>query len=92
MNTLPIFARYETILAVIPGSTDRDRVLIVKEVKAGQADHIELRQQSYGDGVGWFTQNSLTLAADQVEQLRSALALAANAPQAFTPRPTIFRP
>lgn len=73
MDTLPLFARFETILGVIPGATDRDRILIAKIVSPGDVDLVEMRQQSFGDGVGWFTQSSIPLMPDQVTLLGNTL-------------------
>jgi hypothetical protein len=73
MDTLPIFARFETILAVLPGITERDRILIAKIVSRGCDDVVELRQQSFGDGVGWFTQSSIPMTAEQAASFGNAI-------------------
>lgn len=73
MNTIPLYRRYETVLGVLPADTERERVLIIKTVTPGLEDRLELRQQTFGDGVGWFTQTSLPLSPSQVQQLRSTL-------------------
>lgn len=69
-------AQFETILGVLPGATDQERVLIIQEVTPGRGARLELRQQTYGEGVGWFTQVTLPLTSDQVSDLRCALSLA----------------
>ena len=67
----------EVILAEIPGSCDSERLLVVH--RHGQNRHgegytrIELRQQTWGEGIGWFTQNTMPLEPQQVGQLRGAL-------------------
>ena len=67
----------EVILAEIPGSCDNERLLVVH--RHGQNRHgegytrIELRQQTWGEGIGWFTQNTMPLEPQQVGQLRGAL-------------------
>jgi hypothetical protein len=38
---------------------------------------LEMRQQSWSDGIGWFTQNTIHLECDQVDELRYALSAAA---------------
>jgi len=62
----------ETLLATLPGSTERERVLVV-HIHGSETSRMELRQQSWGEGVGWFTQSSVELAPQQVGQLRLAL-------------------
>lgn len=85
MTTLPLFERSEAILAVLDGATERDRVLLVKLTAAGMDDRIELRQQTFGDGVGWFTQATIPLQSDQVSAMCDTLK--ANASQAAVPTP-----
>ncbi len=62
----------EVILAVIPGSTEKDRLVIAHRQTAGDS-RIELRQQTWGEGIGWFTQHSLPLEPHQAAQLRATL-------------------
>jgi len=62
----------EIILSTIDGSSDQDRLLLVLCSKP-EGSHVELRQQSFGDGIGWFTQSTIRLEANQVAELRSAL-------------------
>ena len=62
----------ETILSVIPGADDQQRLVLVLCQAAGSS-RLELRQQSWGEGVGWFTQTSLPIDHDQVPQIRGAL-------------------
>lgn len=38
---------------------------------------MELRQQSFAESVGWFTQSTVVLEPDQVAQLRTALGMTA---------------
>lgn len=63
----------ETVLTTIPGKDDDQRVLAVLVHETGQASRIELRQQSWGEGLGWFTQSTVQLAPHQVAHLRAAL-------------------
>jgi len=75
----------DVVLAVLEGSLESERALLVHcRVKTGSS-LIELRQQSWGDGVGWFTQSSVQLEPDQVSQLRLAL----GAPKAKSTRERI---
>ena len=69
-------SQQETVLADLPGSTDRDRTLLVMRQRPGQDPLVELRQQTWGEGVGWFTQSSVALATHQVAGLRNALGIA----------------
>ena len=64
----------ETILATLPGASDRDRVLVVLCQAAG-GTHVEIRQQSWGEGLGWYTQSSVQLEPQQVAGMRQALGL-----------------
>jgi hypothetical protein len=66
--------RPETVLATLPGESDRERVLVVMAVTA-DGSRVEIRQQSWGDGLGWFTQSSVQLQPDQVAGMRQALGL-----------------
>ena len=62
----------ETVLSTIDGSVETERLVLVHIRRVGES-HLELRQQSWGEGIGWFTQSSLPLAPHQVGQLRNAL-------------------
>jgi hypothetical protein len=62
----------ENTLATLPGSVENERVLIVL-VQSAAGSQMELRQQSFGDGIGWFTQSSVTLEPAQVAGLKNAL-------------------
>ena len=75
----------ETVLSTIAGASDEERLLVVlihsvavpihslAVLGSAGASRLELRQQSWGDGVGWFTQSRVELRPDQVADLRSAL-------------------
>ena len=62
----------ETVLTAIPGLSEEERLLLVLCHYSG-GSHMELRQQSWGIGVGWFTQSSVRLAPHQVAELRNSL-------------------
>jgi hypothetical protein len=64
----------ETVLATLPGAADCERVLVVM-VQTADGSHVEIRQQSWGEGFGWFTQNSVHLEPHQVAGMRQALGL-----------------
>lgn len=79
----------ETILNVIPGSAPDERLLIVLRSDGGP-NICELRQQSWGEGVGWYTQSNIQIGLDQVGPLRQALGTSAclSAQQQPAPRPS----
>lgn len=64
----------ETVLATLPGNSDRERVLVAL-VQGETGSHVEIRQQSWGEGYGWFTQSSVQLEPQQVAGMRQALGL-----------------
>lgn len=66
----------ETILSAIPALSDKDRLIVVL-VQSAEGSRLELRQQSYGEGVGWFTQSTVQMEPGQVAQLRNSLGQAA---------------
>ncbi len=61
----------DVVLATIPGGSDQDRLQVVLSHDLDGRSTISLRQQSWGGGVGWFTQASLDLTPDQLRQLRA---------------------
>jgi hypothetical protein len=63
----------ETILATLPGSSDSERLLLVLVPCPQGGTQLELRQQSFAAGLGWFNQSTVTLEAGQVALLRQAL-------------------
>lgn len=62
----------ETELSAVYGANDRERLLVVL-CHAEAGSHLELRQQSWSDGLGWFTQSTVRLEPHQVASLRGAL-------------------
>jgi hypothetical protein len=76
----------ETILSAIPALSDKERLVVVLVQRDGDS-RLELRQQSYGEGVGWFTQSTVQLEPGQVAQLKNSLGHAtAGSPAARLPR------
>jgi hypothetical protein len=73
---LPPMPATETILSTLPAS-EKDRLLLVLVQRSGEGSRMELRQQSFSPGVGWFTQSTVELEPTQVSQLRSALGMTA---------------
>ena len=79
--------RQDVVLAVLEGTLESERTLLVHRETANGGSIVELRQQSWGDGVGWFTQSSVQLEPEQVSQLRLAL----GAPKAIALRASVSR-
>src|SRR5687767_13203273 len=77
----------ETILSTISGTSESERLLLVLST-APDHSRIELRQQSFGEGIGWFTQSTITLEPSQVAELRAALGTGTRGP---SPLPKQFR-
>lgn len=71
-------------LTVLPGATDQERILVVLSHTAS-GSVIELQQQSWGEGVGWFTQSTLPLQPCQAAALRQALGGSGQASPAARP-------
>ena len=63
----------ETLLTTIPGADDDERLELVLCISADGENRLELRQQSWGEGVGWYTQGTIELSPHQVADLRNAL-------------------
>ncbi|EAQ81130.1 hypothetical protein [Blastopirellula marina] len=72
----------EYTVNTVYASTDGERTAVVVCTNDAGDSHIEVRQQSWGgDRVGWFTQSSIRLAADQLAPMRQALGQAGAMPQ-----------
>jgi hypothetical protein len=63
----------ETVLSTLPGSKETERVQLVLCNKPNEIACIELRQQSFAPGLGWFNQSTVTLEPSQVAALRLSL-------------------
>lgn len=66
-------ACHEWVLANLPGASGNDRLVVVLLREFGAGNRLELRQQTWADGLGWFTQSSLPISAEQLTGLRAAL-------------------
>jgi len=62
----------ETTLAILAGSSETERVLLVL-TDGNSSSVVEMRQQSWGEGVGWFTQSHVQLEPQQVAELKRTL-------------------
>ena len=65
----------ETVLSTIPAASEAERLLLVMVKKPEVGSCVELRQQSFSKGIGWFTQSTVQLEPGQVAALRNALGL-----------------
>jgi hypothetical protein len=66
MSTEPV------LIAALPGKSDNDRLALF--LNPGSASGtLALCQQSWADGIGWFTQSKVDVDASQVGSLRQAL-------------------
>jgi len=65
----------ETILSAIPSASELERVAVVFCTDESNGSRIELRQQTWGEGVGWFTQSSIALEPHQIAELRNTLGM-----------------
>jgi hypothetical protein len=82
-----MIAAGEVVLSTISGTTDTERLMVVLCNRPGEGSRLELRQQSFGDGIGWFTQSTMALEPSQVAELRTALGMGGGP----SPLPRSFR-
>ena len=66
----------ETILSSLPAAVENERILVFLVQSPGEGSHVVLRQQSFGEGIGWFTQSTIGLEPGQVAALKNALGVA----------------
>ena len=76
----------ETILTTIPATVETERLLVVLVRSADHGSRMELRQQSFSNGIGWFTQSTVQLEPGQVAALRNSLGSSAGRPSPRLPR------
>jgi hypothetical protein len=63
----------ETILTTIPAAIETERLVVVLVRSVEHGSRMELRQQSFSKGIGWFTQSTVQLEPGQVAALRNSL-------------------
>ena len=68
MNNQPI------ILATIPSDQDDQRLQVIMDQEAS-GTKLRVEQQSFGNGIGWYTQSSVEIAPDQLPVLRQAFGM-----------------
>ena len=66
-------ASRETVIATLSAQDDTQRLEVVLLSQSGGESRLQLRQQSWGDGVGWFTQSSVELEPQQLAALKMTL-------------------
>src|SRR5215211_7064521 len=66
-----------TVLATLAGSAPYQRLLVALEQRGDGRLAIELREQHYAEGIGWFDQRTMSLDPRQFRQLQAALGLKA---------------
>ena len=76
----------ETIVTTIPAAVENERLLVVLVQCAEHGSRMELRQQSFSNGLGWFTQSTVQLEPGQVAALRNSLGSTAGRPASRLPR------
>jgi hypothetical protein len=75
----------EYLLATLPGSNTRERIIVVLvHTKTGESEVI-LRQQNWAEGIGWYDQKSLGLVPHQLRQLKAVLGCRSFSPQEDNP-------
>jgi hypothetical protein len=79
-----------TVLAVLPGSRPNQRLQVALAQPEGSGLTIELYEQHYADGIGWFDQRRLSLEPTQFKQLQAVLGMKSAAwTEPSEPRATI---
>ena len=61
------------VLTNLPSDHDDEQIQVVLAREACGKTTISLVQQSWAEGIGWYTQNALDLSSDQVGLLRGVL-------------------
>jgi hypothetical protein len=82
-----MFPASPIVLATVAGNsaTQRLQLLLVSLPEGG--NRLELRQQSWSETVGWYTQNGVSIDPEQVAELRNSLGLGGAAGRLKNARP-----
>lgn len=67
----------QTVLASLPGSAPHHRLQVALGQRPDGSLRIDLREQHYAEGIGWFDQRTLSLEPRQFQQLQAVLGLKA---------------
>ena len=84
--SLPQVPLVETVLTTIPSASETERLVLVLVHLPEAGNRVELRQQSFSTGIGWFTQSTVHMEPGQVAALRNALGLTGGPTRARLPR------
>lgn len=78
--------REPVLIAEIPSDSPDERLALVLQF-SGARSQLQLCQQSWAHGIGWFTQSRVDVKPEQIECLRQALGTpkAAARPHSFPP-------
>jgi hypothetical protein len=74
---------HRTVLATIAGSEPHQRLQVALTQGGDGRLAIDLRDQHYAEGIGWFDQRTLALDPRQFRQLKAVLGMNASALAAF---------
>ena len=64
----------QTVLAEVPGKTRNEQLLVCLAGPAGETWKIELHQQRWAEGIGWYDQKVISLEPSQWRSLQQLLA------------------
>ena len=78
---------HRTVLATIAGSEPHQRLEVALTQGRDGRLAIDLRDQHYAEGIGWFDQRTLALDPRQFRQLKAVLGLNSSALEAFEDEP-----
>lgn len=67
------------VLATIDGQSAAERLQLVIVPAGENGTRLELRQQSWSQSVGWYTQSSVAIEPHQVAELRNSLGIGGQA-------------
>ena len=71
-----------TLLATLPGPGPEQRLQVALVPGGNGRLNIDLREQHYAEGIGWFDQRTLSLEPEQFKRLQAVLGLkASHAPE-----------
>ena len=78
---------HRTVLATIAGSAPHQRLEVALTQGGDGRLAIDLRDQHYAEGIGWFDQRTLALDPRQFRQLKAVLGMNSSALAAFEDGP-----
>jgi hypothetical protein len=79
------------LIGQVPGADADSRLALFLQVRGGKSQ-VQLCQQNWAEGIGWFTQSSIDIQADQVAGLRQALGIGSSRVDGKArPKPTSHR-